>query len=434
MKMNISSNLNLTSLNAEPKKTSSKVNNVSSSNDKNNTTKSKDDTSFKDVLNEKSSTKVETKKDDSKNIKDKVEVTDENVNDKDVSAEDKINEIEEKIDNASKDEIIEMLNSIFNMLSSVKDENIDIKDLNSDILNSIINNSGKENSNLSKLLENLLTASESPLTNLLNSDNKDLLNKLLSKLGNKLDEDTDVSNKVKDLMSQISSSLENKDNKTSNFNTAFKNFEQNANSQMNNQNIEEEKVPTSTLDEDDFLNKLLNNNKDDSVLNKINLLSSRNEINSSNTIVPTESVTINKATMSDDLIKNVKLMITNSMKELTVKINPKDLGQVTISLIQENGIMKANIKANSKETFELLSQNLVEMKKAIGEQNIKVADVNVELYQEDTTFFKDEGFGRGLAKENQKQNSNNGETSEIDSIELEDDVTEDLNSNLDFFA
>ena len=73
------------------------------------------------------------------------------------------------------------------------------------------------------------------------------------------------------------------------------------------------------------------------------------------------------------------------------------------------------------------------MKKAIGEQNIKVADVNVELYQEDTTFFKDEGFGSGLAKENQKQN-NNREASEIDSIELEDDVTEDLNSNLDFFA
>ncbi|NFI93899.1 flagellar hook-length control protein FliK [Clostridium botulinum] len=427
MKMNISSNLNLTSLNAEPKKTSSKVNSESSNNDKNHTTKSKDDTSFKDVLNEKSSTKVE-----SKNIKDKV--VNENVNDKDVDVEEKINEIEEKIDNASKDEIIEMLNSIFNMLSSVKDENIDVKDLNSDILNSIINNLGKENSDLPKLLENLLTASESPLTNLLNSDNKDLLNKLLSKLGNKLDEDTDVSNKVKDLMSQISSSLENKENKTSNFNTAFKNFEQNANSQMNNQNVEEEKVPTSTSDEDDFLNKLLNNNKDDSVLNKINLLSSRNEINSNNVAVPTESVTINKATMSDDLIKNVKLMITNSMKELTVKINPKDLGQVTISLIQENGIMKANIKANSKETFELLSQNLVEMKKAIGEQNIKVADVNVELYQEDTTFFKDEGFGRGLAKENQKQNNNNREASEIDSIELEDDVTEDLNSNLDFFA
>ncbi len=421
MKMNISSNLNLTSLNTESNVTPSKINSVSHSNDKNYTTKSKDDTSFKDVLNEKSNTK-----NDSENIKGKIEAVDKNVN-----VEEKIDELEEKLDNASKDEIIEMLNSIFNMLSSVRDENIEVKDLNSDILNSIINDLGKENSDLPKLLENLLTAPESPLTNLLNSDNKDLLNKLLNKLVNKLDKDTDVSNKVKDLMSQISSSLENK---TSNFNTAFKNFEQNTNSQMNNQNIKEEKVPTSTSDEDDFLNNLLNNNKDDSVLNRINLLSSRNEINSNNVAVPTESVTINKATMGDDLIKNVKLMITNSMKELTVKINPKDLGQLTISLVQENGIMKANIKANSKETFELLSQNLVEMKKAIGEQNIKVADVNVELYQEDTTFFKEQGFGRGLAKENQKQNSNNGQTSEIDSVELEDDVTEDLNGNLDFFA
>ena len=85
-----------------------------------------------------------------------------------------------------------------------------------------------------------------------------------------------------------------------------------------------------------------------------------------------KELTINKATFADDLIKDVKFMSNNSLKELTVKINPGNLGEITIKLVQEDGVMKANLKANSKETTALLSQNLAEIKKQISEQNIKI--------------------------------------------------------------
>ncbi|AOR22930.1 flagellar hook-length control protein FliK [Clostridium taeniosporum] len=432
MKMKISSNLNLTSLNSEPKNIKSKFNSQSFDDKKDYSTTSKKDTSFKSALNEKSNKKVDdSSKSYDKDLDKKIQEKD-----KDVDIKKKINEIKEKSDNLSKDELVELLNSIFNMLSSAKDQNIDLKELNSDLLNSIIDKLGKEGSDLSKLLDNLLNASKNSLTELLSSDTKELLKNLLTKLEQKLDKDTDLSNKVKDLMSQISNNLESKENKTSDFNTSFKNFQQNANSSMSEKNTGEEKVgKNNASDEDAFLNKLLNNDKEDNTLNKINLVATRNEINANNVETTSETMTINKATMGEDLIRSVKFMMTNAMKELTVKIAPKHLGELTISLIQENGIMKANIKAHSKETLELLSQNLVEMKKAITDQNIKVADVNVELYQEDTTFFKDEGFGSGLAKDNEKQNSsNNKRTSHIDAIDIEDDATEILNSNLDFLA
>ncbi len=124
------------------------------------------------------------------------------------------------------------------------------------------------------------------------------------------------------------------------------------------------------------------------------------------------------------------------MKELTVKINPGDIGEITIKLIQEDGVMKANLKANSKEGTMLLSQNLADIKKQLIEQNIKIADVNVELYQEDTTFFSEQGFGRQLSEDQGKSNNNNQNTSSIIGTEeeLNNNNIVSNNNNIEFFA
>ena len=96
-------------------------------------------------------------------------------------------------------------------------------------------------------------------------------------------------------------------------------------------------------------------------------------------------------------------MSNNGLKELTVKVNPGNLGEITIKLVQEDGVMKANLKANSKETTDLLSQNLADIKKQLGEQNIKIADVNIELYQDDTTFFKRTRFWKDNFQKNKEE-------------------------------
>ena len=150
--------------------------------------------------------------------------------------------------------------------------------------------------------------------------------------------------------------------------------------------------------EDKFLNSLIDDDKDSS-LNKINLFASRTQTIQNQGVDTVRGLTINKATFADDLIKDVKFMSNNALKELTVKVNPGNIGEITIKLIQEDGVMKANLKANSKETTALLSQNLADIKKQLGEQNIKIADVNIELYQEDTTFFSEQGFGGQLSEE-----------------------------------
>ena len=98
--------------------------------------------------------------------------------------------------------------------------------------------------------------------------------------------------------------------------------------------------------------------------------------------------------------------------------------------------MKANLKANSKETSELLSQNLTDIKKQLGEQNIKIADVNIELYQDDTTFFSEQGFGGQLSEEQGRNNNSNSNTGNNVTM-TEEDLIENIASNdnnIDFFA
>lgn len=97
--------------------------------------------------------------------------------------------------------------------------------------------------------------------------------------------------------------------------------------------------------------------------------------------------------------------------------------------------MKANLKANSKETVALLSQNLVDIKEKLTEQNIKVTDVNVELYQDDTTFFNGEGFGNQFAQEQGKNNNSNIISNRI-TVEEEsmENIETSIDNNLDFLA
>ena len=79
----------------------------------------------------------------------------------------------------------------------------------------------------------------------------------------------------------------------------------------------------------------------------------------------------------------------------------------------------------------------MDIKKQLGEQNIKIADVNIELYQDDTTFFKGDSFEGQFSREQEKNGSQNSKVSGIASVsedELNDEIDAEDNRNLDFLA
>ncbi|MFR5171754.1 MAG: flagellar hook-length control protein FliK, partial [Clostridium paraputrificum] len=185
--------------------------------------------------------------------------------------------------------------------------------------------------------------------------------------------------------------------------------------------------------EEKVLHSILNDGEDNKVTTKFTLMN--NNISSRNIEKVDAPKVINRANMVEDIVKSVKYMNSNNIKELVVRINPKDLGEVAIRVIQEDGIMKANLKASSKETYSILSQNLGDIKRYLGEQNIKIQQVDISLY-EDTTYFKEEFQGQAFNQERRENQSSNKQI-EVNSSLIEEEFEEnevDMLSNINMLA
>ena len=410
------------------------------------TSKSEDSKSkdFKDVLSSKTNSKdLDTQKTDDINKNEvSTEVKDTNTN----TDSNKIDELKEKLEelegdskSASKDDVNDILNELLSLLAKFGIKEEDLKsngEINTDNLKNIINGisaEGSSNSNLSSVMEKVLQLLKTDsVKDGLDTDSLKLMEKLLTNLSANLADDNtegtkDIKSGIKNLMSEISNVLDNKQNgkvltleDMLNQSNSRDNKESSLGNESNKNATSEATKEVSK--EDKFLNSLIDDKKDSS-LDKINLFASRTQTVQNQGVDTVRGLTINKTTFADDLIKDVKFMSTNALKELTVKVNPGDLGEITIKLIQEDGVMKANLKANSKETTALISQNLADIKKQLGEQNIKIADVNIELYKDDTTFFSEQGFGRQLSDEQGRSNNkssnagNNATSTEEESVD-----------------
>lgn len=197
---------------------------------------------------------------------------------------------------------------------------------------------------------------------------------------------------------------------------------QNSSSNLNKKISKEEKLLSSILEDGD-----------EKVDNKFASIADRLGIKTT-TPINVETQVINKESIATDVVKNVKFMVTNNMKEMTIKINPEQLGEITIKVIEEGQAMKANIKASSKETYNLLSQQLGDIKKHLGEQNIKIQEVNISIYDEDATFYKDGQFSSNSFQDGSNNRQKNGyiSTGEFPEEELSDnsELYEEGNINM----
>lgn len=184
-----------------------------------------------------------------------------------------------------------------------------------------------------------------------------------------------------------------------------------------------EEITTSNLDEDTLEVKNNMNYEENGVFSDV--ISSLENRNVFTDKFENEPVTVIKETAPVDIVNNIKYMSRNLIQQLTVKVYPKELGEVTIKLLSEEGIMRADIKATSKETYNLLNSNLEEIKKYLNNENIEIKEVNISLYNEDTTYFSGQGF--------QEDNSENNERifSEIDNYTTSSnvDIEEEIEIN-----
>lgn len=394
--------------------------------------------------NDKNQKVVEDKKPLKVENKEKTKVKSEDIKDEN---------IKEKLEDLTDEQLVQCLNLLVEFLNStLKDdfEAINISQLNglSDELKinlMEILNSNKLLGALTDLQENsnVLENSQDLFSNLLNILNKtdvienvdvDTLKfteKLLSEIASRLNDETAnnltnsttltevVNETVNKLNELLNSNVKNNDElslQNNSLNNVYKVIESTNSNEANN-NSDSQSYSSSDSKDEKILESIL---KDSSEEMKVPLFTTTTTVmnNGTGAVVETKQ-TVNINTMAADVVKSVKYMAANDMREMIVKVNPGNLGEITIKLVEENGEMRLNMKAASKETYSLLVQQSSDIKNQLSDQNIKIQEVNISLYEEDTTFFKDGEFSRSFQE--QSGNKGNGNTDKAD-LNMNDDV------------
>ena len=306
---------------------------------------------------------------------------------------------------SDKFDVGEFNNFLEDILTSINIKNNDLVDLKDSKLNNFFSNFIKEVKGINE--------SESMEGNL--SENL-VIKKVLSKL---LNEDKDISVDLEVLREKFNIVKENFTTESNKGNIVQvegivdsdeMNIETNFN--LDSKDLSQENNKEELSKEDKFLSKLIsseNKNSFDLNLQRIQNFSKLTETNN--------EVSVNKFTINSDIKSVINHMSLNNIKELIVKVNPGNLGEIAVKLIIEGEKMKAVINISEKETYALINSS--DIKQHLSNENIKISEVEISLYKDDTSFFNEkEKFT------DERNNKNQGTKNEF--IEIEEELEKEM--------
>lgn len=83
-----------------------------------------------------------------------------------------------------------------------------------------------------------------------------------------------------------------------------------------------------------------------------------------------------------NIIDQIDFKILGTTKEIHLQLSPKELGELSIKLIEENSTIVAHIKVDSEKAKIFLLNQLNDLKAALEERGLTVVDVKVDINQD----------------------------------------------------
>lgn len=129
-----------------------------------------------------------------------------------------------------------------------------------------------------------------------------------------------------------------------------------------------------------------------------------------------QSATGDQSAMQNELIEKFQSILKSSQfmsklngsNELLLKLNPKQLGDITVKLLQQNGEMLVKIMTNSQATKDALEANIQQLRHMFSPQQVVIEKQDAQSFlasqQEDYGSFDDQ-----MAGSSQQENDTNEE-------------------------
>lgn len=80
----------------------------------------------------------------------------------------------------------------------------------------------------------------------------------------------------------------------------------------------------------------------------------------------------------------IKVDIKGAVSEIKMLLKPENLGEVTLKVLTENGIVTAKFLADNQKVKEIIEANLNVLKESLSQQGIDVSELSVSVGQDDS--------------------------------------------------
>lgn len=103
----------------------------------------------------------------------------------------------------------------------------------------------------------------------------------------------------------------------------------------------------------------------------------------------------------NQVLDGIKVMTSENMSSMEMQLNPESLGKLSIQVISKNGVVTAQIAAQSEAVKEAVESQIAVLRQNMEEHGLKIEDVEVTVASHG--FEQDMNNGNGSGHENQQE-------------------------------
>ena len=300
----------------------------------------------------------------------------------------------------------------FNIAEKI-DSLTDLENIKSS-LNSKLNLNEVENTkNILDAIENLHTSSESNYSlELNNNDMKEIINNINYLINEGRNNSNKINESLNSLIDKIKNQIKDLD-KSSQEDSMYENLD--TVGILNQSKIDEYKSSKGTSNDIEYLENIVSAD-DNSYINSFVGINEFNTVyrNSTSNDIPQPVTEIRQEFITEDIIKSVKYMKNSDLEELNVKLNPRNLGEISIKLSKNKEHSNLLITVDDNNILDLVNKNIEDIKKHLNDTDINIKDIVINVKSENENLFsdnlnkelnQDRRFNQNNSNKNKKNNN-----------------------------
>lgn len=300
----------------------------------------------------------------------------------------------------------------FNIVEKI-DSLTDLENIKSS-LNSKLNLNEVENTkNILDAIENLHTSSESNYSlELNNNDMKEIINNINYLINEGRNNSNKINESLNSLIDKIKNQIKDLD-KSSQEDSMYENLD--TVGILNQSKIDEYKSSKGTSNDLEYLENIVSAD-DNSYINSFVGINEFNTVyrNSTSNDIPQPVTEIRQEFITEDIIKSVKYMKNSDLEELNVKLNPRNLGEISIKLSKNKEHSNLLITVDDNNILDLVNKNIEDIKKHLNDTDINIKDIVINVKSENENLFsdnlnkefnQDRRFNQNNSNKNKKNNN-----------------------------